>query len=88
MSWNVTFIGNPERIINALDKESEKLNDQSKEEFDAAKPHLIWLLSRNFNKGEGSLEPTLMLSASGYELKDKYGHCAVKIKSIGEGIIV
>ena len=51
MSWSVSFIGTPEKVIEALEKESTRLTDQSKKEFDFALPHLIGLIALNYGPG-------------------------------------
>ena len=49
MSWQVQFIGSPENVAKALEAESLRLSDQSKEEFDAALPHMVGLVKENFS---------------------------------------
>jgi len=88
MSWSVILIGNPDNIVKALQQNSEKLNGTSKDEFDAALPHLIGLVKENSNKTQ---QPVLKLSASGHGyLRDSefdYKTCQVLIEDIG-GLIV
>ena len=62
MSWSVRLIGTPEKVAEALDKESEKLGGQSKQEFDDAKPHLQELVKQNV----GSASMLIDLSANGH----------------------
>ncbi len=79
MSWNVSFTGTPGKIVEALQAESARLTGPSKEEFDAALPHLAGLVAQNVSDPPGMLE----LDASGHAtFKD--GHkvnstCAVKL---------
>jgi hypothetical protein len=86
MSWSFAAIGKPENVIKALDEHSEKLERQSREEFDAAKPHLQALLRENFNNGAGGV-PTVHLKASGHgsfdvsNMKPLSRVCQVSIES-------
>jgi hypothetical protein len=48
MSWSFTHEGTPEEVAAALDAQSERLSGQSKDEFDAALPHLKGLVAENF----------------------------------------
>jgi len=49
MSWSIGFIGTTQKVVEALKAESEKLSGVSKNEFDAALPHLIGLVEQNMN---------------------------------------
>jgi hypothetical protein len=62
MSWSITFIGKPDSIAEALQKNSDSLNGQSKLEFDSALPHLTALVKENF----GPSVPLIKISASGH----------------------
>lgn len=64
MSWSIAVIGKPENIVKKLEEYSEKFTDQTKVEFDSAKPHLIALVRENFVK-EG-IVPTLKIEANGH----------------------
>lgn len=66
MSWSVNLIGKPAAVAAALEEESGRLTDQSKVEFDAAKPHLVALVLENFANAEGYTEPIVQLEASGH----------------------
>lgn len=70
MSWSVSFIGNPEKVAEALRAESEKLSGQSKVEYDAVAGSLAALVLENFNRGEGQQDPIVRLEAAGH------GHAA------------
>jgi hypothetical protein len=48
MSWSIQFIGKPEKVIEALQKQSETMNGESKVEYDSALPHLVGLVKENF----------------------------------------
>lgn len=86
MSWSVTFIGKPENVSKALNAQSEQLMGFSKEEFDAALPHLDGLVKQNFNSNADN-GPVIKLVASGHGQKDSYGYCVCSIESLG-GVIV
>lgn len=47
MSWSIYKSGTVEEVVNALEEQSKNLSDQSKEEYDAALPHLIALVKEN-----------------------------------------
>lgn len=83
MSWSANYIGNPLNIVEALKKQSESISGKSKEELDAALPHIADLLKQNYNK---NAEPVLRLSASGHG-HDGYNTCSVNIENLG-GLLV
>lgn len=62
MSWSIGFIGNPEKISEALKAHSDKIDGKSKEEYDAALPHIEALVSQNVNK---DYTPVLKVDANG-----------------------
>lgn len=87
MSWSVSYLGAPDKIVEQLDKDSEKLTGQSKEEFDAAKPHLQALLKENIpdaDRGYGPQIVKLDASGSGSKTDGKITSqsCSVKIEPI------
>ena len=51
MSWSVQYVGKAEKVIEALQAQSEKMSGESKVEFDTALPHLIALVNENFGFG-------------------------------------
>jgi hypothetical protein len=65
MSWSITIIGHPANVATALTAQSEKLDGQSKVEFDSALPHMVALVNENFNS-EGLQQPVIKLAASGH----------------------
>lgn len=86
MSWSVNVVGKPEGILSSLDKTSESLQGQSKEEFDAALPHLKGIVSQ---VGGAYIEKCYSLSASGHgyatsDPKVAYNHIQVDFKMIGD----
>jgi hypothetical protein len=88
MSWSAYFIGNPDKIVKALEDQSATLTGPSKTEYDAALPHLIGLVQQNMNKTQ---PPVLKLAASGhgYFVNDEpqYTTCNASIEVIG-GVLV
>jgi hypothetical protein len=61
MSWSVQFIGKPKKVVEALQAQSEKMNGESKVEYDSALPHLVALVNENF----GTIYPVKIV-ASGH----------------------
>ena len=84
MSWSNSWIGKPSAIKAAIGRYSDTLTGLSKEEFDAARPHLEGLLDQNTNKDK---EPIVHLDANGHAyVKDgerQYSACSVTLKTIG-----
>lgn len=67
MSWSVSFIGTPDKIVVALENQSGKLSDQSKVEYDSVLPHLIGIVRENF----GDDSAVLHLNANGHGYAEK-----------------
>ena len=61
MSWSISFIGTPEKVVEALTAQSAQLSGESKKEYDSALPHLVGLVNENF----GTLYPVKIM-ASGH----------------------
>jgi len=61
MSWSISFIGKPEKVVEALTAQSAQLSGESKKEYDSALPHLVGLVNENF----GTPYP-VKLAASGH----------------------
>jgi hypothetical protein len=87
MSWSVTFIGKPENVATALEQQSEKMDGQSKVEYDAALPHFVALVKENF----GANAPIVKIAASGHGYAEggeqKNRQCAVNIELIYGAIV-
>lgn len=67
MSWSVGFIGNPSKVVEALEKHSDLITGQSKIEFDDALPHLVGLVKQNFaEEGENNAHVVIQLTANGH----------------------
>ena len=81
MSWSIYKSGTVEEVVNALEENyrDTPAGDQSKEEYDAAKPHLIALVKENVGVN-------INLSAYGHGVKNAEGSfdsksCQVDIKT-------
>ena len=91
MSWSVSYLGTPPKIVEALQAESERVSGQRKVEFDSALPHLVGLVKDNFAP-EGQPVPMLQLKAFGSgtsqsdpasgEVKQTQRSCSVSIERI------
>jgi hypothetical protein len=80
MSWSINKTGTPEEVVKAIEEHSNTISDQSKEEFDAALPHLIALVKENVG---GSVD----ISASGHGVKNADGtfsdkNCQVTLRRV------
>lgn len=62
MSWSISFMGAPAKVVEALEAHSEKLNGQSKVEYDSAVPHMVGLVKEIFGE-EGAI---VKVAASGH----------------------
>lgn len=87
MSWSVSLIGKPENVAAELESYGETLTGVSKDEYEAARPHLVGLTRQNFAvDGSGCIVPTLKFSAGGTGYtKDgvpQNRHCSVTIEPL------
>jgi hypothetical protein len=88
MSWSITFVGAPENVAKALEANSAKLNGQSKEEYDAAFPHLVALVKENISQNPVTLKVTA--NGSGHKNSDgtvNHRSCVASIEA-WYGVIV
>jgi len=72
MSWSVNFLGRPEKVVEALKTHAEKsgLTGQSREEYEAAMPHLVGLVEQNVCAGGSPEYPKMVkLVANGHGSK-------------------
>lgn len=87
MSWSINFIGKPENVAKALEDQSEKLDGQSKVEYDSVLPHLVGIVKENF----APIQTMLKLVASGHgyasDGEQKQRQCTVSLE-IWYGTIV
>lgn len=84
MSWSVSFIGTPEKIVEALEKYGAGLDGQSKKEFDEALPCMIGLVKLNFNAAYPQLAIAIIANGHSY---NGYGSCSVKIENAGTQVV-
>lgn len=70
MSWSVTFIGKSDKVVEALQKNLEKLHSPTKEEYEAALPHMVELVSQNFENGN-PIDMKIEAGGSAYIKDDK-----------------
>ena len=82
MSWSITFIGSPENVSKALHAQSEKMEGQSKKEYDSALPHMVGIVNENF----GSDDPIVKITAAGHgyasDGEQKQRNCTVSVERI------
>lgn len=83
MSWSAYYIGTPDKLVEALQKQSESLIGNSKAEFDAALPHITAMIQQNKGKDK---PPVLNLAASG-SAYDGQSSCIVKIENLGSVLL-
>lgn len=88
MSWSLVWVGTPDKIVEALEKESDRLTGMSKEEFDKVKPSLVNLVQQNYDK---TVTPALKLSANGHGYiengEPKYSTCNVSLENMGAALV-
>lgn len=71
MSWSVSLIGTPKKVVEALEAVNSGLEGQSRDEWGAAKPHISALVAQTFTTDEyigmypGYRAPLVKLDASG-----------------------
>lgn len=87
MSWSIKLIGKPDNVAKALTVQSDKMEGQSKIEYDAALPHMVGLVMQNF----GDNTPIIIITANGHgyasagEQIQRY--CAVNIEAVYGNIV-
>ena len=82
VSFSVQFIGKPAAIKRKLAEESDRLKDQSKDEFDAIRPALDTILDQQVGNGAVSLSANGHASFSGGV--KTFGNCSVEVKTLGQ----
>ncbi len=80
MSWNIDASGTIEEVVRKLEEQSSILDEQSKEEYDSALPHLIALVKQNIGC-------EINLTAYGHGDKNSEGNfydrtCSVELRAI------
>lgn len=89
MSWNVSFIGKPENVVEALTAHSATLTGQSKVEYDEVYPAIATLVSQNVSTSEGNL---IKVVANGHanigtDGIKTYGQCSVSVESFYSALV-
>lgn len=89
MSWSVSFVGKPEKVAEAVEQYGGTLSGQSKEEYEAAAPHMAALARQNFAEVADVLVQ-LSASGSGYSKDGKMVNqsCAVELKTSYTKVLV
>jgi hypothetical protein len=87
MGWNISLIGKPEKVAQAL-RDLQRMTGDSKTEFDEALPHLLGLVNLNYRNEEGARMGalTIHLDASGHGFKRDgrgvHSNCNVQLKQL------
>jgi len=79
MSWSITLIGTPDKLVEKLERESDKLSGQSKIEYDAALGFICGLIQQNYEK---DTPPILKIEAAGHGEASIRNQCAVSIQRV------
>lgn len=87
MSWSISFIGTPENLVKAMEAYSEKLDVSSKEEYDAALPHLVGLVNQIYNEENNLMVRVTANGHAYFRGEKKYSYCNVNIEQIA-GVVV
>jgi hypothetical protein len=91
MSWSVQYFGEAAKVATALGRANEGLTGASKDEWEAAKPHLIALVAANFMTETGRPVPVVKLSASGNgsTVGDQpvSGSCLVSLETVWTNVV-
>lgn len=90
MSWSFSAIGTPQKIIDAIQEESNRLTDQSKVEFDDAMPHLKGLVAENFSNAPASVLLNIFANGSGSPANGQQiqRSCCVKIERMYAKLLI
>jgi len=76
MSWSISMIGTPAGVVDGLKRNSDLLCGQSREEYDAAKPHLIGLVEQVVGQ---KVKLNACGSAAFHDGVKKHGSCSVSL---------
>ncbi len=91
MSWNISFIGTPAAIVNALKEQTDKFSfEDSKKEYEKVLPTLVTLVEANYDNHNGH-QMGLHLMANGHTHSEngepKHASLNVELKPL-PGIVV
>lgn len=89
MSWSVSYIGKPEKIVEALNQHTSSLSGQSLEEYQDALPYLIGIVQQNLNT-DYDLILNFSAGGSGYRADGVYKHksCTIKLEQMYGKILI
>lgn len=87
MSYSVTFIGTPEKIVEALEEYSTKISGPSKEEYENALPSIVALVKLNKSTYPSLLKVGAYGHASSVEGKVIQSTCGVIIESVNGTLV-
>lgn len=84
MSWSFQAIGTALAVLAAIDAYASQLTGRSKQEFEAAAPHLKGLVAQNTETSPAKAAVKITASGHGYWLDDvcKSNTCAVSIERV------
>lgn len=90
MSWSVSCVGTRDAICRHLDEQSTKLTGFSKEEFDAALPHMKGLVNQNISKSAPNRLIKLVASGHGSKSGDEITdlNCVVSIEPFWGHLVI
>lgn len=90
MSWSITTEGKPEEVVAKLNEYSGSLTGGSKDEFDAAMPHIVGLVNENRKKEGTQHTGPVKVRVSGFGSRsttdgvEQTQSCSVKVEPINE----
>jgi hypothetical protein len=86
MSWSFSAVGKPEAVLRALETQNSGLTDQSKAEWDEAKPALAALVGANVGnvavKVSANGHASFTATAASTPPVKTHGQCSVVIESL------
>lgn len=80
MSWSFSAVGKPEAVLRELERQNQGLTDQSKIEWEEAKPALAALIGANV--GNVAVKVSANGHASFADGQKTHGQCSVTIDSL------
>jgi hypothetical protein len=83
MSWSFHGVGTPDALLREIDRQCEQYSGQSREEFDAARPHLKGLVEQAVPASVAVVSVNAHGHASFTNGVKTQGNIAVEIKQIG-----
>lgn len=92
MSWSVSCLGKPAKVIEYLESEETKSRCGTRDEYEAALPHIVGIVALNqFPEQNDYVEPVLKVEASGsaYTVNGerKTSSCRVSVDQVGYALV-